>query len=138
MGFSIIIEGFMMGVGRTKVPFAYNIIGMWLVRIGGTFVCTQLLHMGLVAAWACMIAHNLLLFVLFLICYIKRRMESASDTSEKAAAGINVIACSSNRLEKQDLIETHALPRLSYAVRRSFARAAYCYAELICITYRLK
>ena len=68
----------------------------------------------------------------------KRRMESASDTSEKAAAGINVIACSSNRLEKQDLIETHALPRLSYAVRRSFARAAYCYAELICITYRLK
>lgn len=70
-GFSIIIEGFMMGVGRTKVPFAYNIIGMWLVRIVGTFVCTQLLHMGLVAAWACMIAHNLLLFVLFLICYIR-------------------------------------------------------------------
>ena len=70
-GFSIIIEGFMMGVGRTKVPFAYNIIGMWLVRIMGTFVCTQLLHMGLVAAWACMIAHNLLLFVLFLICYIR-------------------------------------------------------------------
>lgn len=70
-GFSIIIEGLMMGVGRTKVPFAYNIIGMWLVRIVGTFVCTQLLHMGLVAAWACMIAHNLLLFVLFLICYIR-------------------------------------------------------------------
>lgn len=70
-GFSIIIEGFMMGVGRTKLPFAYNIIGMWLVRIVGTFVCTQLLHMGLVAAWACMISHNLLLFVLFLFCYIR-------------------------------------------------------------------
>lgn len=70
-GFSIIVEGFMMGVGRTKAPFIYNIIGMWCVRIVGTFICTQMLDMGLVSAWACMIAHNLLLFVLFLICYIK-------------------------------------------------------------------
>lgn len=70
-GFSIIIEGFMMGVGRTKAPFVYNIIGMWLVRITGTFLCTQLLGLGLISAWACMIAHNLLLFVLFLICYVR-------------------------------------------------------------------
>lgn len=70
-GFSIIIEGFMMGVGRTKAPFVYNIIGMWLVRITGTFLCTQLLGLGLISAWACMIAHNLLLFVLFLLCYVK-------------------------------------------------------------------
>ena len=70
-GFSIIIEGMMMGVGKTKEPFVYNIIGMWLIRIIGTFLCTQLLGMGLVSAWACMIAHNLLLFVLFLICYVR-------------------------------------------------------------------
>lgn len=70
-GFSIIIEGFMMGVGRTKAPFVYNIIGMWLVRITGTFICTQLSGFGLISAWACMIAHNLLLFVLFLICYVR-------------------------------------------------------------------
>lgn len=70
-GFSIIIEGFMMGVGKTKTPFVYNIIGMWLVRIVGTFVCTQVFGMGLISAWACMIAHNMLLFVLFLICYIR-------------------------------------------------------------------
>ncbi len=70
-GFSIIIEGLMMGVGKTKIPFAYNVIGMWLVRIAGTFICTQLLDMGLVSAWACMIAHNLLLFILFLICYVR-------------------------------------------------------------------
>lgn len=70
-GFSIIIEGFMMGVGKTKAPFIYNIIGMWVIRIVGTFVCTQLLGFGLVSAWACMIAHNLLLFVLFLICYVR-------------------------------------------------------------------
>ena len=68
-GFSIIMEGMLQGVGNTKEPFRYNIIGMWGVRIVGTFICTRLLGLGLVAAWGCMIAHNLLLFVLFLIIY---------------------------------------------------------------------
>lgn len=70
-GFSIIVEGMMMGVGRTKAPFVYNIIGMWGVRIVGTFICTQLLGMGLVAAWACMIAHNVLLFIFYLVAYVR-------------------------------------------------------------------
>lgn len=70
-GFSIIVEGMMMGVGKTKTPFIYNIIGMWGVRIVGTFICTQMLGMGLVSAWACMIVHNLLLFVLYMVTYIK-------------------------------------------------------------------
>ncbi len=70
-GVALITEGFMMGVGRTKTPFVYNIIGMWGVRILGTFICTQLLGMGLVAAWACMIAHNVLLCCLYFISYVK-------------------------------------------------------------------
>ncbi len=70
-GFSIIIEGMMQGVGRTKAPFVYNIIGMWMVRIVGTFIFTQLLGFGLIAAWACMIAHNLLIFALFMISYVR-------------------------------------------------------------------
>ena len=70
-GFSIIVEGMMQGVGRTKLPFIFNVAGMWVVRIVGTFVCTKFLGMGLVSAWACMIAHNLLLFGLFLWCYIR-------------------------------------------------------------------
>lgn len=70
-GFSIIVEGMMQGVGRTRAPFIYNITGMWLVRIVGTFICTKMLGMGLVSAWACMIAHNLLLFVLFMIAYLR-------------------------------------------------------------------
>ena len=70
-GFSIIIEGMMQGVGKTKEPFVYNIIGMWGIRIVGTFICTQFLSMGLISAWACMIAHNMLLFVLFMICYVR-------------------------------------------------------------------
>ena len=70
-GFSIIVEGLMQGVGRTRQPFLFNVAGMWLVRIVGTWVCTALLGMGLVAAWACMIAHNLLLFGLFLWCFLR-------------------------------------------------------------------
>ena len=72
-GVSIIVEGMMLGVGNTKQPFVFNILGMWGVRIMGTFICTQLLGMGLVSAWACMIAHNLLLFCLFLYCYASRK-----------------------------------------------------------------
>ncbi len=70
-GFSIIIEGMMMGVGKTKEPFVFNIIGMWCIRIVGTFICTQLLSMGLISAWASMIAHNLFLFAVFLIFYLR-------------------------------------------------------------------
>ncbi len=68
-GVSIILEGVMLGVGNTKTPLVFNIIGMWGVRILGTFICTGVLGMGLTSAWACMIAHNILLFVLFLIYY---------------------------------------------------------------------
>ena len=68
-GYSIIVEGFMQGVGKTKLPFIFNIIGMWGIRIIGTFICTQLLGLGLVAAWGCMIAHNLLIFTLYLYSF---------------------------------------------------------------------
>ena len=72
-GVSIIIEGLMQGVGRTVTPFWFNISGMWGVRIVGTFICIRLLGMGLVSAWACMIAHNMLLFVLFTLHYKRGR-----------------------------------------------------------------
>ncbi len=64
-GASIILEGMMQGMGNTTRPLLVNIIGMWGIRIVGTFLCTQLLELGLVAAWACMIAHNLMLFAVF-------------------------------------------------------------------------
>lgn len=64
-GVSIIIEGILQGVGKTKIPLVFNITGMWGVRIVGTFICTQIFSLSLVSAWACMIAHNMLLFVLF-------------------------------------------------------------------------
>lgn len=70
-GFSIILEGLMLGVGDTRKPFVFNILGMWGIRIVGTYICTQMLGMGLVAAWGCMIAHNVLLFVMYQICYVR-------------------------------------------------------------------
>lgn len=85
-GFSIIVEGMMMGVGKTKRPFVYNVAGMWGVRIVGTYICTQLLGLDLIAAWGCMIAHNVLLFFLYLITYIRgtwnplNRLQNADST----------------------------------------------------------
>ncbi len=64
-GVSIIIEGMMQGMGNTKLPLVFNLAGMWGIRIVGTCICTQLLDMGLISAWACMIGHNLLLFAAF-------------------------------------------------------------------------
>ncbi len=84
-GFSIIVEGMMLGVGKTKQPFVYNVAGMWAVRILGTFVGIKLLghykllDYGLIAAWGCMIAHNMLLFVLYLISYIRGTWNPLND-----------------------------------------------------------
>ncbi len=75
-GVSIIIEGMMQGMGKTVMPFICNIIGMWGVRIVGTFICTQLLELGLVSAWGCMILHNMLLFAMFVTYYLTGKWNS--------------------------------------------------------------
>lgn len=69
-GFYIIVEGMMQGMGKTTMPFVTNIIGMWGVRIVGTFICTQFFGLDLVAAWGCMILHNLMLFVVFAVYFV--------------------------------------------------------------------
>ena len=74
-GISIIMEGMLLGMGKTVQPFVYNVIGMWGVRIVGTFICTQMLSLGLESAWACMIAHNMLLCFLFVVFW-KRKEDS--------------------------------------------------------------
>ncbi len=68
-GVSIILEGIFQGVGDTKGPFVYNVIGMWCVRILGTYIMVNMLGYGLQAAWACMIAHNVFLSIMFIIRY---------------------------------------------------------------------
>ena len=73
-GVSLILEGIMQGTGNTMPPFVFNVAGMWGIRIVGTLICTTVLGMGLVSAWACMIAHNLLLFILFLQQALRGRL----------------------------------------------------------------
>ena len=70
-GVSIITEGMLQGAGKTGMPFVFNIVSMWGVRIVGTFICVVCLGMGLVSAWACMIGNNMLLLVLFRVYYVK-------------------------------------------------------------------
>lgn len=72
-GFSIVIEGFMQGVGKTKQPFFYNMAGMWGIRILGTLICLKFFGGGLIMAWACMILHNLFLFLFFFVIYKKEK-----------------------------------------------------------------
>ena len=81
-GVSIITEGILQGAGKTSIPFVFNILCMWGVRIVGTFICTSVLGLGLVSAWGCMIADNMLLLVLFRCYYhhvfFNRKKETAS------------------------------------------------------------
>lgn len=84
-GVPIVLEGIMQGMGRTVAPFIYNVLGMWCARIAGTFVCTQIFGGGLVSAWACMIAHNILLFFLFSAHFIMISRKMKMEPGGKAA-----------------------------------------------------
>ena len=66
-GVAVVTEGMLQGAGKTFFPVVINIIGMWGIRMVGAFICTQLIGMGLVSAWGCMICHNLFLCIVFTI-----------------------------------------------------------------------
>ena len=78
-GFGLITEGFMFGVGKTKAPFVYNIITMWGIRIVGTYICTQILGMGLISVWSCMIAHNMVIFLIYVVIYTRQLWNPLRD-----------------------------------------------------------
>ncbi len=81
-GVSIVLEGMLMGAGKTVTPFVFNVTGMWCVRIVGTFICTQILGLGLVSAWGCMIGHNMLLFALYVFHYRSGRWDPLRAAAE--------------------------------------------------------
>ena len=68
-GIAVVLEGIFMGVGDTMYAFGCNVLGMWGVRVLGTVIMVRVLGFGLTAAWGAMIAHNILLCVLFAIHY---------------------------------------------------------------------
>ena len=81
-GVAIVVEGMLQGAGKTKMPFLFNVIGMWGVRILGTFLFTRFFSGGLISAWACMIAHNILLCLLFVVYY--RKLERTAFYGENS------------------------------------------------------
>ena len=83
-GLAIIIEGIFHGVGDTMSTFVYGTVGMWGVRILGTYIFVILLGHGLIAAWACMIAHNLVLSLLLSIRYIRGKWNPLARASQAA------------------------------------------------------
>ncbi len=89
-GISIVIEGILLGTGNTARPFLYNMIGMWGIRIVGTFLCTRILGLGLVSAWACMILHNLILFACYLVyCLIGKSSPLRALSGQNSIHEIN-------------------------------------------------
>ena len=68
-GVAVVLEGIFMGVGDTMYAFFCNIAGMWGVRVLGTAILVNGMGLGLTAAWGAMIAHNILLCLLFALHY---------------------------------------------------------------------
>ena len=72
-GIAIIIEGIFNGIGDTLHSFIFNTVGMWGVRILGTYIFVIRLGNDLTAAWGCMIAHNVALGIMLSVKYIRGR-----------------------------------------------------------------
>lgn len=70
-GALVIFEGIFNGLGDTKVPFIFTIFCMWGVRIVSTYLCVNVFGLGLNAVWLCMIADNLVRFILLLTRFLR-------------------------------------------------------------------
>ena len=79
-GVAIIIEGIFNGIGDTFHSFIFNAVGMWGVRILGTYLFVIRLGYDLPAAWACMIAHNAVLGLMLSIKYLRGRWKPWNNT----------------------------------------------------------
>lgn len=82
-GIAVILQGLFSGVGDTMVPFFFALFSMWGVRILGTFICVEVLHMGLFAVWGCMIANNVCMGLLLTLRYRTGKWNPMKRTPEK-------------------------------------------------------
>ena len=89
-GVSVVLEGIFQGVGDTKHCFVYNLLGMWGIRILGTWILLTQFGMnaapesGLISAWACMIAHNIVVGILLSTRYLRGKWNPLNSPSGKA------------------------------------------------------
>lgn len=79
-GLMIVLEGISYGIGRVNHIFVCESLSMWGVRILCTFLCVNVLGLGLTAVWLCMIADNIckavLLFIFRPKCFEKTKKET--------------------------------------------------------------
>ena len=57
-GVLVTFEGTFNGMGDTKAPFIFSLFTMWFIRVLGTFVAINILHLNLTSVWIMMIADN--------------------------------------------------------------------------------
>ena len=53
------LEGTFNGLGDTKAPFIFSLFTMWFIRVLGTYVVINILHLGLQAVWVMMVIDNI-------------------------------------------------------------------------------
>lgn len=76
-GLMIVMEGIFYGLGRTRYAFFVEAFSMWGIRIAFTFLCVQVMHLGLRQVWYCMIADNICKAVLLSLPMAVRRRRRA-------------------------------------------------------------
>ena len=81
-GASIILEGVFDGIGDTRTPLVISIATMWGVRILATYLCVNWLHLGLTAAWCCMVADNVARGALLFARYVRGRWKQSVGLEE--------------------------------------------------------
>ncbi|WP_028043444.1 MATE family efflux transporter [Candidatus Stoquefichus massiliensis] len=57
-GVLVILEGTFNGMGDTKAPFAYSLFTMWGIRVLGTWIMINVLHLSLAFVWIMMVCDN--------------------------------------------------------------------------------
>ncbi len=72
-GASILLEGVFDGIGCTRTPLVISLFSMWCVRILLTYICVDILGLGLTAVWCCMVADNSTRCILLSLSFMSGR-----------------------------------------------------------------
>ena len=69
---AVIVEGVFDGVGNVNTPFAVSVVALWLARLIPTYICVNVLNLGLESVWWCMVCDNVLRCLLLWAMFYRR------------------------------------------------------------------
>ena len=84
-GLSVVIQGALSGLGKTRCQFIIESLSMWAIRILPTIICVNVFNLGLRAVWYCMISDNICKFICFFIIIMKIKHHDKCFLNEKPA-----------------------------------------------------